>query len=187
MALTMQYLTELGIDEAAAEEILGVYRESLDGLAAEALTEVQAQRDALLERVAALEASGSEAAAVQQAFDAFRQQVAQERSDAEKTAAMRRALRQAGVQREEFIDLLMEHVDLSEVAVEQRQVRDAALLIAPLRSLYGGCFATQQVMGAPVHHPLQGGGGMTREDILAIRDASRRQQAIAEHHELFGY
>ena len=35
MALSMQYLTELGMEEAQAEELLGIYRETLSELEAE--------------------------------------------------------------------------------------------------------------------------------------------------------
>lgn len=196
MEMTMENLTALGIDEAAAADILAAHHDALVALEAErdslleqagAQAEMQRQRDELLGRVAVLEATCSEAESVQQAYDAYRAQVEQERSDADKVAALRRALRLAGVQREEFIDLLMDHIDLAQVALDNHQVRDAELLIAPLKVLYSGCFATQHVQGAPFGHPLHGSGGMTKADIMAIRDATKRQQAIAAHHELFGY
>ena len=32
----------------------------------------------------------------------------------------------------------------------------------------------------------EGGGAMTKEEIMAIKDTAQRQAAIAENHELFG-
>jgi hypothetical protein len=47
---------------------------------------------------------------------------------------------------------------------------------------------TQGTVGASTSTPPTNNGGttMTRDEILAIKDTSARQQAIAEHHELFG-
>ena len=36
-------------------------------------------------------------------------------------------------------------------------------------------------------HEGSGGGGMTKEDIMKIKDDTERQRAIAENHELFGF
>lgn len=196
MALSMQYLTGLGMEEAQAEELMGIYRETLSELEAEkglhhdtadALARTQAERDALMERVTALQEAEEKAQAVQAAYDAYRERVEQERLHADKQAALRRALRMAGVQREEFVELLTEHVDLTQVTLENHQLRDAQQLIASLQERYSGCFAKQQVQGVPLSRPPQGSGDMTREEIMAIRDADKRQRAIAAHHELFGY
>lgn len=209
MMVTRDFLMDMGISEEHIDAILAAHQQDMaaqenthDDEAQETmqtqeqvsgemleqqqmLAELIGQRDALAARVQALEAL--DAAAIQQAFDMYRAQVEQERANAQKIEAMRHALREAGVQREEFIDLLMEHIDLAQVELEGRSVKDAALIIEPLKALYSGCFATLYTEGAPVYRPLQGNGGMTRADIMAIRDTTKRQQAIAEHHELFGY
>lgn len=123
---------------------------------------------------------------VQAAFDAYKQQVESEKSTAAKTAAVRSALKAAGVNREEFADLLMGKVDLSKVEMDGDKLKDADGLINPLKGSYAGCFGTVTDKGTPPANPPAGGGkGMTREDILAIKDPAEQRVAIAQNLNLF--
>lgn len=123
---------------------------------------------------------------VQAAFDAYKQQVESEKSTAAKTAAVRSALKAAGVNREEFADLLMGKVDLSKVEMDGDKLKDADGLINPLKGSYAGCFGTVTDKGTPPANPPAGGSkGMTREDILAIKDPAEQRVAIAQNLNLF--
>lgn len=123
---------------------------------------------------------------VQAAFDAYKQQVESEKSTAAKTAAVRSALKAAGVNREEFADLLMGKVDLSKVEMDGDKLKDADGLINPLKGSYAGCFGTVTDKGTPPANPPAGDGkGMTREDILAIKDPAEQRVAIAQNLNLF--
>lgn len=123
---------------------------------------------------------------VQAAFDAYKQQVESEKSTAAKTAAVRSALKAAGVNRDEFADLLMGKVDLSKVEMDGDKLKDADGLINPLKGSYAGCFGTVTDKGTPPANPPAGGGkGMTREDILAIKDPAEQRVAIAQNLNLF--
>lgn len=123
---------------------------------------------------------------VQAAFDAYKQQVESEKSTAAKTAAVRSALKAAGVNRDEFADLLMGKVDLSKVEMDGDKLKDVDGLINPLKGSYAGCFGTVTDKGTPPANPPAGGGkGMTKAEILAIEDTSARQEAIANNLELF--
>lgn len=120
------------------------------------------------------------------AHKAYRDQVETDKANAVKSAAVRAALKAAGVNREEFADLLMGKVDLSKVELDGDKVKDADGLINPLKGSYAGCFGTVSDKGTPPANPPAGGGkGMTREDILAIKDPAEQRVAIAQNLDLF--
>ena len=120
------------------------------------------------------------------AHKTYREQVEAEKTNAVKSTAVRAALKAAGVNRDEFAELLLGKVDLSKVELDGDAVKDTASLIDPLKASYAGCFGTVSDKGTPPANPPAGGGkGMTKADILAIEDTSARQEAIANNLELF--
>ena len=120
------------------------------------------------------------------AHKAYRDQVETDKANAVKSAAVRAALKEAGVNRDEFAELLLGKVDLSKVELDGDKVKDPDALIAPLKSGYAGCFGTVTDKGTPPANPPAGGGSaMTKEQILGIKDAKERQQAIAANIDLF--
>ena len=120
------------------------------------------------------------------AHKAYREQVETDKANAVKSTAVRAALKAAGVNRDEFADLLLGKVDLSKVELDGDKVKDADGLIAPLKGSYAGCFGTVTDKGTPPANPPAGGGkGLTKAEILAIEDTSARQEAIANNLELF--
>lgn len=98
------------------------------------------------------------AAEVRAAFDAYKQQVEGEKANAAKTSAVRAALKAAGVNRDEFADLLLGKVDLSKVEMDGDKVKDPAALVDPLKSSYAGCFGVVDDKGTPPSNPPSGGG-----------------------------
>lgn len=98
------------------------------------------------------------AAEVRAAFDAYKQQVEGEKANATKTSAVRAALKAAGVNRDEFADLLLGKVDLSKVEMDGDKVKDPAALVEPLKSSYAGCFGVVDDKGTPPSNPPSGGG-----------------------------
>lgn len=98
------------------------------------------------------------AAEVRAAFDAYKQQVEGEKANAAKTSAVRAALKAAGVNRDEFADLLLGKVDLSKVEMDGDKVKDPAALVEPLKSSYAGCFGVVDDNGTPPSNPPSGGG-----------------------------
>lgn len=120
------------------------------------------------------------------AHKAYRDQVETDKANAVKSTAVRAALKAAGVNRDEFAELLLGQVDLSKVELDGDKVKDADGLIGPLKGSYAGCFGTVTDKGTPPANPPAGGGSaMTKEQILGIKDAKERQQAIAENIDLF--
>lgn len=191
MALTRNFLKAMGLTEEQIGSIIENHMETVDALKkerdglrtqAESAAEVAKERDGLREQLA----KAGDAAKVQAEFDAYKQKVEGEKTTARKTTAVRAALKEAGVNREEFAELLLGKVDLSKVELDGDKVKDADGLIAPLKGSYAGCFGTVTDKGTPLANPPAGGGkGMTKDQILAIKDPAEQRMAIAQNLDLF--
>lgn len=197
---TKEKLREFGIPEEnlaeAVEWILDGHTDSTDALknrivelekAVENLDSITKERDELK---AALEKAG-DAAKVQAEFDAFKKQVETEKTNASKAAAVKKLLRDSGVQRDTFLNLLMGKVDLDQIEMDGDALKDADGFVKTMREGYSDCFGTVETSGAGSSNPPSGGmtsgTGQTKDEILAIKDTAKRQQAIADNHELFGF
>lgn len=151
------------------------------------LTTIKADFDKLTAEYETLKASSGDAQKVQAEFDAYKTEIAEKETKAAKTAAVRKALKSAGVGRDSFIDLLADKVDLASVEVENGAVKNAAF-VDSLKASYAECFTTQQSDGVPAVTPAASGSkgtGMTLQDIAAIKDRDERQAAIAANPQLF--
>lgn len=197
MALTRKFLRALDIPEDKVDEIIGEHAAALENIKTERdtlkaasgdLAKAQAEITRLTGELEKAQKNSGDAAKVQADFDAYKNEVEKEKANAGKLKAVREVLRGAGVQREEFIDLLLGKVNLETVEIEGDAVKDPEKLISPLKNSYSGCFAAIKTEGTPPAPTIKGGGGgMSKADILKIKDASERQKAIAENHELFGF
>lgn len=147
-----------------------------EGLAALGLSEEQTR--------AVMQAGEEDARRLAQAEQALEEAKSQA-ALAEKRALYREALRSAGVD-ERRAALILRVSDLSGLAVKDGRLADAQAVDARIREEWGDFIPRETVTGTPVANPpVRAPGGMTREAILAIRDAGRRQRAIAEHIDQF--
>lgn len=191
MALTRSYLKSMGLTDEQVNAIIENHAETVDALKkerdgfrtqAEAAAEVAKERDTLKEQLA----KAGDAAKVQAEFDAYKTKVEGEKAKAAKSSAVRAALKAAGVNRDEFADLLLGKVDFDKVELDGDAVKDSAALIDPLKASYAGCFGTVTEKGTPPATPPSGGAtGMTRDQILAIKDPAEQRMAIAQNLDLF--
>lgn len=166
--LTRKFLRALGVEEDKIDEIVNAHQDTLDEIKAERdglkdsaskLAEAQAEVTRLTGELEKAQKNTGDAAKVQADFNAYKQQVETERTNAAKTAAVRKAFKAAGVQREEFIDLLLGKVDLSTVELEGDAVKESAKLIDPMKESFAGCFAETKPQPLPQNNPPSGGGG----------------------------
>lgn len=197
MALTRKLLQSMGLTDEQVSAIIENHSETVEGLkaerdqhkaAAEAAQNAARERDDLRKQVEELQASGGDAAKVRADFDAYRQQVETEKANAVKTAAVRKTLKDSGVAREEFLELLLGKVDLAKVELDGDAVRDAAGLVDPLKTAYAGCFASVSEQGTTPQNPPSGGapaGRMTKEQIAKIENKDERRAAIAANLDLY--
>lgn len=191
MALTRNYLKSMGLTEEQVNAIIENHTDSIDGLkaelataraAAETVEALTKERDELKDKLS----KAGDAAKVQADFDAYRQQVETEKANAAKSAAVRKALKASGVQREEFLDLLMGKVELDKVEMDGDAVKDEASFVAPFKASYAGCFASESEQGTKLQNPPSGGGTrMTKEQIAKIENRDERRAAIAANLDLY--
>lgn len=163
MALTRNFLKSMGLTDEQVNAIIEGHSDTVTALTKERddARIAAAQVDGLTrerdEYKTKLEKAG-DAAKVQAEFDAYKQQVEGEKANATKTSAVRAALKAAGVNRDEFADLLLGKVDLSKVEMDGDKVKDPAALVDPLKSSYAGCFGVVDDKGTPPSNPPSGGG-----------------------------
>lgn len=191
MALTRSMLKAMGLTEEQISSIIeghtdtvtALTRERDDARAEAAKVEgLTKERDDYKDK---FEKAG-DAAKVQAEFDAYKAKIEGEKTTAAKSTAVRKAFKAAGVNRDEFAELLLGKVDLSKVELDGDSVKDSAALIDPLKASYAGCFGTVTDKGTPPANPPAGGAkGMSKEQILAIKDPAEQRMAIAQNLDLF--
>ena len=176
MALTRKFLESQGLNEAQVAAIIEAHTEVTDALKnerdgyktkAEGIPALEADRDAWKKK-----AEANDPSQLRAEFDAYKAQVEADKLLGSKTTAMRGALKEAGVQREDFIELLLRAVDMEQVELDGDKIKDATALIDPLRQTYGGCFATTTTQGTPpTDPPSSGAKALTREQIAGMSEA----------------
>lgn len=194
MALTNALLKSMGIDGDQRDQIMAEHQSTLadikaerDGLrdTAARVPELERQVQDLEQRIPT-EDWQAKYDAEHEAFEAYKVQVEQERSDMQKADLYRAMLLEQGVDPKR-VDSVMRVTDLSGVMVKDGQLDGAEELAAKVTDEWSDFIVKEVTRGAKVDDPPGGGGtGKTRDEILAIKDTSERQQAIAENPELFG-
>lgn len=193
MALTNAMLKEMGIESEQRDQIMAAHQEVLES--------IKAERDELRDKAAKvpdLEKEIGELKAAQPTedweakynekvaeLDAFKNQVTEEKAKAEKAALYKSALREVGIG-EKFIDDIMGVADLTSLAVEDGKLADAETVKANVADKYSAFITQTSTQGAKVDEPpTNAGAKMTRDEIMAIKDTSERQRAIAENIDMF--
>jgi coenzyme F420-reducing hydrogenase delta subunit len=198
MALTRKFLAALGIEADKVDEIIKAHSETVDGLKeqidsykadAEKLPAVTEERDKLKEAV-----KNDRTEELQKKYDDLKSEYDNYKSDvkgkevkASQTKAYKELLKEAGVS-EKRIDTILKVTDLSKVDFDkENNVKDADKVKESIKSEWADFITTTSSKGADTTTPpANTGGAKTKDEILAIKDPSERQAAIAENHELFG-
>lgn len=185
--LNRKFLKALGINDEQADAIIEAHTDVTSVLVKErdeARTKngdsekLTAEVEKLKQAVASAKAEG--AAEVQAKFEAFKNQVQTERDNASKATAVKTALREAGVQRDDFLELLMAKVDLSTVTMDNGSIADKAF-VDTLKNQYAGCFGKIENKGAdPSNPPGQGNQNMSKEEFFKL--PLDKQMAYANEH-----
>ena len=121
------------------------------------------------------------------AFDDFKAKTAQDAEAAKVRAAYRKLLIEEKIG-EKWLDRVMESTDFSHMKLDKDgNLNDSDKLKESLDKKWGDVKTTYTEKGANVDKPPHTGvSKMTKDEILAIKDAGQRQQAIAENLNLFG-
>ena len=200
MALTRRFLSALGLEGNAIDEIINAHTETVDGLKdqiatlkgdAEKLPTVQKELDEL--KASAAEDGKSswkvKYDAIKEEFETYKtEQTAKETKTAKETA-YKALLKQAGVS-EKRIDAVLKVTDLDGVELDKDgAIKGADKHLESIKSEWADFIPTTSTVGASTANPPTNAGSKsykTKDEIYAIRDTAERQKAILENHELFG-
>ena len=183
--------------DKAAEEICG--RHSAD------LESIKEQRDAFKADSETLASVQKELAALKEkgddgykekyekehkAFEDFKNDVTAKESKAAKMAAAKAYFEGKNITGAN-LDIAMRGArdEIDGLEMDGDKIKDTAALDALVSGTYAGLVVTTTKQGVNTATPPANGAKatMTKDQIMAIKDAGTRQRAIAENHELFGF
>lgn len=117
----------------------------------------------------------------------YKAQVARDANTAKAKAAHKKLLTDEGIN-EKAIDSILNATDYSKVKLTDDGGLDDGSkesLKKDITERWGGFKTTTRKRGEDVKNPIRGGGSMTREEIMKIKDTSERQEAIRNNLDLF--
>lgn len=197
MALTRKMLSAMGIEEAKIEQIIEAHTETVDGLKqqlsaykddAERLPGVQKELDDL--KAKPDDGWKQKYEDEHSAYESFRADVTKKETRAAKENAFRALLREAGIS-EKRIDSVLRVSDVDGIKLDRDgNITGAAEMQEKIKTEWADFIPTTTVTGANPPSPPSNVGGKTfssRAEIMAIKDATERQRAIAENLALFNH
>lgn len=188
MALTRNFLKSMGLTDEQVNAIIENHTDTVEGLKAErdgykATAEKQTQNEAEITRLtnelAEARKNSGDAAKVQADFDAYKQQIADEKAAAQTDADILDIVKEAGIQRESFQKVVAKDFDRSKIQRgEDGTITNRQELVDDTRTRYVDFTATQQQQPLPQNNPPSGGGG---------GNLSRAAQLVQQYREnLYG-
>lgn len=121
------------------------------------------------------------------AFESYKKEVNAKETTNKLHSAYRKLLKDQNVG-EKHIDSIIKVTDFSEIKLDKEgNLVDEDKLSENIKSEWSGFITTTETKGAKVDNPPSSSGiqKMTKEEILAIKDTTERQQAIKENVDLF--
>lgn len=211
MALSRKYLATLGIEADKIDEIITAHSESIEavksdrdkykaqvddltekiGKDAEALKTAQKELSDLKAQVDAdaKNREGKDYDALKAEFDNYKKEQEAKAVKSAKETALKELLKDMKMSdRGEKQVLKWMGVDGFELD-EDGKIKDASTLRKSIKEDWGDYIQTEGAKGADTPTPpggTGGGTGKTKKEIMQIKDAKERQQAIADNPELFG-
>jgi hypothetical protein len=126
--------------------------------------------------------------ALKEDFEAYKKDITAKETKATRTNAYKELLKQAGVS-EKRLDAIIKVSDIDSLEMgDDGKFKDANKILENIKTEWADFITTTETHGASTATPPSnnGGGKMTKAEIMKIKDTSERQKAIAENHELFG-
>lgn len=190
MALTRKFLKALGVSEEAIEEIITAHTDVTDDLKTQlkATQDAQKQLDAVTAERDDLQKKLNDPAQADRVAK-LEKQVAEYKNretTAKKRTALTALLEKIGIDKRGFARVLAA-TDLNGLEMDGENIKDADKLAESLKSEWSDLITEPGATGKPPQTPPQnpGNGGMTKEQIMAIKDRDERRVAIAQHLDLF--
>lgn len=202
MSLTRKALAAMGIEEEKIDQIIEMHtsvtselKTKLDAYKADAERLPAIQKE-LNELKTTIEKDGENQfkvkyEAIKEEFSAYKQEQKQKAEAQQKRDAYRSLLQEAKVS-EKWISRAMKASETAIDAIKldkDGDVADKEKVLEEIKAEWGDCIETTEERGASTATPPSGNGKTykTMDEILAIKDVTERQNAIAENHELFGF
>lgn len=190
MALTRKFLKALGVSEEAIEEIITAHTDVTDELKTQLKTaqDAQKQLDAVTAERDDLQKKLNDPAQANRVAE-LEKQIAEyqnRETTAQKRTALTALLEKIGIDKRGFARVLTA-TDLDTIEMDGEAIRDADKLAESLKTEWSDLITEPGATGKPPQTPPQnpGNGGMTKEQIMAIKDRDERRVAIAQHLDLF--
>lgn len=195
MAVTRKFLKALGIEDEKIDEIIEAHTE-----VTEALKKERDSYKADAEEVGELRKKVKDAEdkngedwkakyeEEHKAYESYKTAQADKELAKAKETAYTNLLKEAKVS-EKRIKSILKVTDLSAVKLDKDGViKDADKLSEAIKTEWADFITSTETKGADTKNPPDNKGGkMSREDIMKIKDPVKRQKAIAENFEAFGY
>lgn len=195
MALTRKLLKGMGLTDEQVDTIIEAHTDTVDGLKAdvskykadaEKLPSVQKQLDDF--KAAGDGGYQEKYEKEHQAFEAFKANVTAKESKAAKEKAVRAYFESKNITGAN-LDLAMRGCgeEMAALELDGEKIKDTKSLDALVDGTYKGLVSTTQTRGAnPANPPANtGGGAMTKDQIMEIKDRAERRAAIAANINLF--
>lgn len=195
MALTRKLLKGMGLTDEQVDTIIEAHTDTVDGLKAdvskykadaEKLPSVQEQLDDL--KAAGDGGYKEKYEKEHSAFETYKSDVTAKESKAAKEKAVRAYFESKNITGAN-LDLAMRGCgeEMAALELDGDQIKDTKSLDALVDGTYKGLVSTTQTRGAnPATPPANtGGGAMTKDQIMQIKDRAERRAAIAANINLF--
>lgn len=202
MAFTRKFLAAMGIEDDKIEEIITAHTDVTNALKeerdkykaeaeefktdAEKLKDVQKELDAVKADENPYEAKYNE---IKTEFDQYKADTEAKELTARKTRAYRELLKDAGIAEKRIDTVVKASPDKIEALEfdEDGKVKGSKELNEALKKEWSDFIIKTSTQGAATENPPSstGGGGMTKAEIMAIKNPQERHKAIAENMQLF--
>lgn len=192
MALTRGLLNGFGLESNQVSAIIDAHSETVEGLKAE-IEKMKAAKEKAEKDLADLSSKGDswkdKYEKEHSDFEAYKADQANKASQNAIKDAYRGLLKETGVS-EKRIDAVMKVTDFSGITLDDGgKLVSADKLAETIKADWSDFITSTEAQGAKTETPPANNGGkktMTKEEILAIKDAAERQKAIAENPSVFG-
>ena len=193
MSLTRKMLKGMGLTEEQVDSIIEEHTAVTDALKEQVN---QYKKDAEGYQTARKELEDLKAGgddwkeryeAEHKAFEDFKKETEATAERAKVQEAYRALLKAENVS-EKRIDKILKLTDFDALKLtKEGKIANEEKVAEDIRNEWSDFIVSQSDRGTDVDTPPAGGKSMTKEQIMAIKDTSKRQQAISENLELFGY
>ena len=204
MSLTRKALVAMGIDAEKIDQIIEMHTETVDALKgerdnaqseakkykadADKLVEVEKELSDMKAKQDQPDVYKDKYDKLKSEYDAYKGEVSAKETKAAKTKAYREMLKEIGIS-EKRLDSVMKVADLDSIELDENgAIKDVDGLKKSAKDEWSDFIVSEGQKGAQTPTPPSniGGNKMTKEQIMNIKDAETRQQAMLENREAFG-